>query len=108
MTPMPVIRRSEPSLFASHIQSVEALGVGDIEYIHTQDVVVFDPRLCLTFAPCDLGNKVQIQRVIHSIPKIKTGIMGIRNERLIEIIKEYTFEEWDTGLTSELDIQNKE
>lgn len=83
---IPRIKKTEPTLFASHIIPVNPIIPNDdIEYRTWQDVVIFDPRLCLD----NLCDKVQIRRVIFSEQKNKSGVIGIRYEHIIEIIKEY-------------------
>ena len=98
MNKIPLIRRSTPSLLASKLQAVIPISNENIIYETSQLVRVFDPGLCLTFTSCDMGDKVQIQRVIEHKQINGDNIIKLCNVHIIEIIKEYSFDEWDNGL----------
>lgn len=96
---LPLIRRSIPSTLASQIIPVEPINNQDLQYTHRQDVDYFDPRQRMASALSDLGDKVQVRRVIISEPVNSKSIITIQNVTCIEILKEYTFDEWDRALT---------
>lgn len=70
-----------------------------------QEVVVFDPRLIICdWTPREKFEKVIVKRVKKLIPQFKDGNekrigrITLVPTKTIEILKEYTFEEWDKGM----------
>ena len=100
MNNLPLIRKSNPSLLASQIKPVSPITHENITYEQSQTVRVFDPRLILDFSPCNHGDKVQIQRIIQNKQINGNTIIKLCNVSVIEIIKEYSFDEWDKALST--------
>ncbi len=96
-----IIRNHKPELLASKIKSTDVnIDVNDVEYKHIQSIRVFDPRNCYYPDNSSLGNKVQIERIVKSVPiNAPKHLNLLHYTTLIEIIKEYTFDEWDAGLS---------
>lgn len=99
-----IIRNHKPELLASKIEPTGPINidVNNIEYKHTQSIRVFDPRTyyCLGSYNLDLGNKVQIERIVKSIPiNAPKHLNLLHYTTRIEIIKKYTFDEWDASLS---------
>lgn len=75
----------------------------EIEYKVEQYIAVHDPRLVLSEDPYfhERNTTVQIWREQRQVPvdetKIKT-LYRIIPTKKIELLKEYSFEEWDNGL----------
>lgn len=68
------------------------------EYEKVQTIEVFDPREYIGYMDFEFGDKVLIKRVITHIPKNEKMGMELRLTYTLDIIKEYSFEEWDKGL----------
>lgn len=97
---MPIIRRTIPTILSSQIQSITPMNVdnNDIKYKTTQEIIIFDPRMCMD-VDINTNNKVQIRRVIVEAPISPTDEnYNLRYQTIIEIIKEYSFADWDIGL----------
>jgi len=95
---MPIIRRTIPTIMASQIQSIIPIKVdnNDIKYKTTQEIIIFDPRM---YIDVDINNKVQIRRVIvEALISPTDENYNLRYQTVIEIIKEYSFADWDDGL----------
>lgn len=70
---------------------------------YVQEIRIFDPRNIIDgcFGPSEKGDKVRIERMlVRRAKKPEEGYRMISEKRL-EIIKEYTFEEWDAGVSKE-------
>lgn len=97
---MPIIRRTIPTIMASQIQSIIPINVdnNDIKYKTTQEIIIFDPRMYID-VDININNKVQIQRVIvEALISPTDENYNLRYQTIIEIIKEYSFADWDIGL----------
>jgi hypothetical protein len=97
---MPIIRRTIPTIMASQIQSIIPIKVdnNDIKYKTTQEIIIFDPRMYID-VDININNKVQIQRVIvEALISPTDENYNLRYQTVIEIIKEYSFADWDDGL----------
>lgn len=100
ITEMPIIRRTTPISLASQIQPTIPVNMhnNDIKYKTTQEIIIFDPRMYMD-VDINTNNKVQVQRVIVEAPISPTDEnYNLRYQTIIEIIKEYSFADWDIGL----------
>ena len=101
ITEMPIIRRTTPISLASQIQPTIPVNVhnNDIKYKTTQEIIIFDPRMYMD-VDINTNNKVQVQRVIveYPISSVDEKHIHLRYQTIIEIIKEYSFADWDIGL----------
>jgi hypothetical protein len=100
ITEMPIIRRTTPISLAYEIQSTIPMNTdnNDVKYKTTQEILVFDPRTYID-VDININNKVQVQRVIVEEPiSGNENRIYIRYQTIIEIIKEYSFDDWDKEL----------
>jgi hypothetical protein len=72
----------------------------EIETRNIQEIDVYDPRNihCFILPNSKKENKVKILRIIKRIPISPIEEFHLEPYKIIEIIKEYTFEEWDKEL----------
>ena len=98
---MQIIRRTIPTILASQIESTIPMNVHNnyIKYKTTQEIIIFDPRMYMN-VDINTNNKVQVQRVIveYPISSVDEKHIHLRYQTIIEIIKEYSFADWDDGL----------
>ena len=87
---------SESALQASSITGREKI---PMEYETTIEVQIYDPRKVMSyFALGKEETTVRVERVLDTKPKNPPKTFFIQPQKTIEIIKEYTFEEWDRPL----------
>ena len=71
-----------------------ATPIGELKTI--QRIQVFDPREIIDGG--DHGDKVQIRRILQRVPVNTTTSFHIVPTKILEVIRVYSFEEWDAGL----------
>lgn len=73
-------------------------------YETVQEIYVYDPRQIISENPDGPGDRVIVSRIQKQVPIYKVSVdpsFHIVYTRTIEVLKEYTFEEWDAGLVWE-------
>ncbi len=107
MDSMSFIRRRFPSTIVSRLSSEFAqLPSRSVEVKQVQEIQVYDPRKILSMggffeSPDDYPmDKIQIRRIVKAVPveKLDDSLYNLVYVSIIEVIKEYTFEEWDSVL----------
>jgi len=106
MEAYPIVRKDFPNSVKDKIKSEFAIiHSKTVEVKPVQEIQIYDPRRVM-YGP-DLGygrddprDKVQIRRVVKLVPveKLDESIYSLIYCHTIEVIKEYTFLEWDSVL----------
>jgi hypothetical protein len=94
-----VHRTETPQLLADKITPIKATSMEDIEYIQKQDIEIYDPRKIFRGENDNEPTVVQIRRVIYSAPKEPRNTINIRYVHEVEVVKEYSYDEWDNFQT---------
>lgn len=96
-----LIREKIPTTISSKILSEQPIiPKVPIEYKIEQTIEIVDPRTILSERPPCFDDKpvVQIWRIQRKIPLNSGTIYNFVYQNSLELLKEYTYEEWDSGL----------
>lgn len=95
---MKLVRETFPSQVVATLKTEFPMVADPIERKLVQEVEVYDPRNRI-HETAHHPDKVLVVRVVKSVPVQNTGNLVMVPSRVIEVLREYTFEEWDSGLT---------
>ena len=95
------IKNTNPSSVKERLIEEYAIEQPVIEVVVTQEIDVFDPRQTMDYIGPD--RCIQIRRIIKKAFKNPETFFHIVTINLIEVVKEYSYEEWDSPLKKEKD-----
>ena len=97
----PVIRTTFPNPIKNEIMAEFPIVKEPVPMKTVQEIEVYDPRLVMNCMDCDNGHSVEIRRVVKRVPVDQQETFHMVYIHVVEVIKTYTFEEWDAGLEIE-------
>ena len=101
---LPIVRITYPNTIMDKLVEVQPKGPFKVDHYKVlQKIEVYDPRQIISEDPNgEVGTKVIVRRVKQQMPvytdRAYQPMYSLLPTKTIEILKEYTFEEWDKGL----------